>query len=200
MVSGCEKADIALVIDSSGSIQEGGNNWARMKTFTQELVNRLDISVTRVRVGAVQYGGNANVEFNLNTYSKKSDIVDHLGTMAFLGTKTYTGLGLRYMQNEIFQQSSGDRDDVPNIGIVITDGKSNINEEETKKEADLAKEQGTKIITIGISAKTSISELMDIASNNQSLFIVNNFEVLMQQLDNIVNTICDNPTIELPKG
>ena len=188
------------MIDSSGSIEDGGSTWDRMKTFTQELVNRLDIGVTRVRVGAVIYSGNAAVVFKLNTYSKKSDIVDHLGTLAFLGTKTYTGLGLRYMRNEIFQPNSGDRDNVANIGIVITDGKSNINEEETKTEADLAKDEGARIIAIGITDKINPAELREIASDNRSLITVDNFDVLMEQLDSIISITCQRPTVEPPKG
>lgn len=197
---GCEQADIALVIDSSGSIQEAGNNWARMKTFLQELVSRLDIGPTRVRVGAVKFSGDAYVEFFLNTYSRKSDIKTALGDMTFLGTKTYTGLGLRYMRNEIFQRNNGDREGVPNIAIVVTDGRSNMNEHETKLEADLAKESGIRIIAVGITDQINQMELREIASDRESLITVDNFDILMEQLDNIISITCQKPTDEPIKG
>lgn len=170
-----------------------------MKAFAVALVDRLNIGLTQVRVGAVKYAGDAFVEFYLNTYSRKSDITNHLRDLELLGTKTYTGLGLRYMRNEIFQPMKGDRDRVPNIAIVITDGKSNINEEETKAEADLAKGQGIRMIAVGITDNVNPTELRDIASDDQSLFVVENFEILMQQLDDIARTTCQ-PSDDTTKG
>ena len=171
-----------------------------MKTFTQELVNRLDIGTNKVRVGAVKFSGTAQVEFYLNRYTISSDIQNHLGNMAFLGTKTYTGLGLNYMRNDIFRRDNGDRDNVPNIAIVITDGRSNMNEGETAIEANLAKQANIRIIAVGITDKINLAELRSMASDNDSLITVDNFDTLMQRLDNIISITCQKPTIEPPKG
>ena len=50
----------------------------------------------------------------------------------------------------MFQSQNGDRDDVPNYLYIVTDGNSNINEEETVREATLLRSQGVHIMTVSI--------------------------------------------------
>ena len=42
---------------------------------------------------------------------------------------------MKLLRTEMFTPFNGDRQDVPNFAVVITDGESNINEEETLPEA-----------------------------------------------------------------
>ena len=54
------KADIAFVIDSSGSIKEKNkpgqpDNWETIKLFTVNVVNQMEIGPENVRVAATTY-------------------------------------------------------------------------------------------------------------------------------------------------
>ncbi len=49
--------------------------------------------------------------------------------------RTNTAEALLYLRSEMFTPFNGDRLDVPNYAVVITDGESNINEERTLPEA-----------------------------------------------------------------
>ena len=63
---------------------------------------------------------------------------------------TNTADSIEAMRNEMFTAENGDRPDVRNMAIIITDGVSNINSRRTIPEADLAKEEGIHIYTVGI--------------------------------------------------
>lgn len=53
---------------------------------------------------------------------RKQDVIQALGYTEYIGERTHTASALRRMRTEIFTQQNGDRDDVPNYAIVITDG------------------------------------------------------------------------------
>jgi hypothetical protein len=54
------------------------------------------------------------------------------------------------MRTQIFTSQNGDRDDVPNIAIILTDGVSNVNSRETIPEAERVRSEGIHIYAIGI--------------------------------------------------
>ena len=54
------------------------------------------------------------------------------------------------MYHDMFVEDKGDRPNVPNIGLVITDGVSNRDENLTIPEADNARSRGIMMIAVGI--------------------------------------------------
>ena len=60
----------------------------------------------------------------------------------FLGGRTYTTSALRMLRQAVFVPSGGDRETVPNFAIIVTDGNSNINPEQTIPEAIQARIAG----------------------------------------------------------
>jgi collagen type VI alpha len=49
------------------------------------------------------------------------------------------------MRTEFFSVANGDREDVPDVTIILTDGVSNINGRKTIGEAELARSEGIHI-------------------------------------------------------
>ena len=58
--------------------------------------------------------------------------------------------GINIMHNEMFTIENGDRPDVQNIALVITDDKSMVNSEKTVFESDKAKAKGIHMIAVGV--------------------------------------------------
>lgn len=130
--------DVALVLDLSGSmdmVQE------LVIEFARQIIQRLPISQGRARVGLVSYADTATVNFFLNKYNSREGI---LNAVAFreAGGRTNTQEAIRRAYSEVFTASNGDRNGVDNIMIVVTDGGSNIQQENTAREAATAKQQG----------------------------------------------------------
>ena len=66
----CNIADVAFLIDSSGSIQAVDNQgWQKVKNFAVAVVNEFDIASDRVRIAVVTFSANiGNNIMYLNTY------------------------------------------------------------------------------------------------------------------------------------
>ena len=58
-----------------------------------------------------------------------------LRRISFMGGRTGTSAALRQLRQVMFQSANGDREGVPNIVIIFTDGNSNIQEDRTIPEA-----------------------------------------------------------------
>ena len=87
---------------------------------------------------------------------------------------------------------NGDREDVENIAMVITDGVSNINSRRTIPEAELSRNVGVHIYAIGIGL-TDTRELNAIASlpASDNSFAVNDFDELSGLEKRIFSAICE---------
>ena len=69
--------------------------------------------------------------FYLNTYASKQDVLQSLNYATYEGQRTNTADALNLLRTEVFNLANGDRQDVENYAIVVTDGNSNINERMT---------------------------------------------------------------------
>lgn len=82
-------------------------------------------------------------------------------------------------QRFLYISRNGDRDDAPNVAIVITDGVSNINSRRTIPDAELARDFGIHIYAVGIGLSDT-RELDAIASEpaSENSFNVADFDEL----------------------
>jgi len=87
---------------------------------------------------------------------------------------------------------TGDRPRVPNVAVVLTDGKSTWEANNTIPEATLLKEDGVKIFSIGIGSDINVDELNAIASNPTRPYVyqVESFSDLIVLIGVIVNSTC----------
>ncbi|XP_060103695.1 collagen alpha-6(VI) chain-like [Heteronotia binoei] len=178
------KADIMFLVDSSGSI--GYANFNKMKNFMSDLVNKSDIGLDQVRIGVVQFSGNAKEEFPLNKYSAKSDIIDAIETMVAIEENTLTGQALEFVA-EYFKQSKGSRSSVNKILILLTDGEA---QDEVKTPAMALREGGITIYSVGV-FNANKTQLEEISGKPELVFYVENFDVLEKIEGDIIFGICN---------
>lgn len=123
----CEKpVDLAFVIDISSSIWY--KHFRREISFIHDIVNLLDVGdrPTQSRVAAVSFSNRLKPEFGLGQYSTKEGVLNAINNIAYEGgdaTRTY--LGLEYVHNTIFAPGNGERSNVANVVVVLTDGVTN---------------------------------------------------------------------------
>ncbi|XP_062379556.1 collagen alpha-4(VI) chain-like, partial [Sardina pilchardus] len=183
-------ADIVFLVDSSGSI--GSKNFQRVREFLHSVVYRFNVAPDRVRIGMVQYNGTQRTEFSLNTHQNKTDILEYIDKMPYMRGCTMTGLGLKFILEKLFVESAGSRakEKVPQIAVVITDGKS---EDNVEPFAENLKKQGITIYTIGVK-NADEKQLKEIASAppDQHVFSVSDFTALQGIYQKIVQMLCSN--------
>ena len=69
------------------------------------------------------------------------------------------------MNEEIFQERNGDRPDVLDVAIVITDGKANEREDDTAVEAQRAKDRDIYIIVVGVTSSVDMVSFLSSYKN-----------------------------------
>ncbi|NXV50694.1 CO6A6 protein, partial [Uria aalge] len=180
------KADVMFLLDSSGSI--GDENFRKMKNFTRELVNRIDVGADRMQIGVVQFSDKPKEEFKLNTYSTKRDILHAIERISPLQSTTLTGEALKFML-KYFQASSGSRHAVKKILILITDGES---QDEVGGPARGLRQTGISIYSVGV-FNANKTQLEEISGKRERVFYVENFDILSQINNNLVFEMCSIP-------
>jgi len=113
-------------VDESGSVRT--HDFALMQSFVSALVGRLDIDSGHTRVGLATYSSNVDTAeaFNLGEYSSVADIQSAISSLNYSGGRTNTAAALRYVRTSMLTSAAGDRPDVANVVVVMTDGRSNV--------------------------------------------------------------------------
>ena len=68
------KADIFFVLDASATIK--ARDFEKALKFEEEFVTGLTIGPDDDRVGTITFGDCAQIEFNVSTYSRKSQLFE----------------------------------------------------------------------------------------------------------------------------
>lgn len=187
----CEKAvaDIVFLLDDSGSVRI--KNFNKVKEFTINVVRSLTIDKNQVRVAVMSFSKTAVINFHLNRYNNQKDLIEAIRKIGYRKGSTNTHLALRLL-NTVFQRKYGDRIGVPNIAIVVTDGKSN-NPLSTKIEAGKLQKANVVMFSIGIGKNLRESEMIAMASKptSEHKFTVDNFDVLHSITKKITTKTCE---------
>ena len=142
--------------------------------FCVKLVEGFNVGSGKTRFGFVTFSNWAENIFYLDSYDNIEDMKNAIVAISYVGGSTNTYAGLREMHNTQFVESKGDRPGIPNIAILITDGASNIESEQTIPEAEAAREDGILIFSIGVNAFDSEEEIKLVSSQPQ-LYLRNYF-------------------------
>uniref|UniRef100_A0A668SWK4 VWFA domain-containing protein n=1 Tax=Oreochromis aureus TaxID=47969 RepID=A0A668SWK4_OREAU len=168
--------DLVFLIDSSRSVRP--HEFETMRKFMIDIINTLDIGLNATRVGVVQYSSQVRTEFTLKTHSRLSNIVKAINQIIPLAQGTMTGLAIRYMMNEAFTAEAGDRPKVPNVAVIVTDGRP---QDRVAEVAAEAREKGIEIYAVGV-ARADMTSLRAMASPpfEDHVFLVESFDLIHQ--------------------
>uniref|UniRef100_A0A452IQ66 VWFA domain-containing protein n=1 Tax=Gopherus agassizii TaxID=38772 RepID=A0A452IQ66_9SAUR len=159
--SSASVADIVFLVDESSRI--GIRNFQLTRTFLLKIVNALDIGPNNIRVGLVSYSDEPRLEFTLDTFEDKSDILDYLKILPYRGGRTYTGAAIDFLRKKVFTQEAGSRKNqgVQQLAVVITDGQSF---DDFVEPASKLRHHGVAVYAVGTKNTSESSQLVKIAS------------------------------------
>lgn len=152
------RVDLVIAMDESGSAIL---DFRTMKKFVKGLTSRFAVSHSSTRVAVVTWSTETTLEFDFNEYINNEGVEDGIDSIRYSGGWTATGDALHYIRTNLFNMSSMD---AQKILFVITNGKSNRQTYEPEDEAQLMKDDGIEIFTIGIGGDVDHAELELIAS------------------------------------
>ncbi|ESO97266.1 hypothetical protein LOTGIDRAFT_69761, partial [Lottia gigantea] len=85
-------SDVIFVLDESSSIDN--RDFKKQLKFVQDVIKMFDIGPKKTQIGVVTFSDLPTVEFYLNTYKKKKDVLKAVGRVVYSGGNTYTNLAL----------------------------------------------------------------------------------------------------------
>ncbi|KAF5901764.1 matrilin-4 isoform X1, partial [Clarias magur] len=185
--------DLVLLIDGSKSVRP--QNFELVKQFVNQVVDQLDISAHGTRVGLVQYSSRVRTEFPLSMYKTKEEVRAAVMKVAYMEKGTMTGLALKHMVQNSFSEAEGARTatrNIPRIGLVFTDGRS---QDDITEWAKKAKDAGITMYAVGV-GKAVEDELREIASEpvENHFFYTSDFTAIHQLAENLKLNVCPGAT------
>uniref|UniRef100_A0AAQ5XKZ1 VWFA domain-containing protein n=1 Tax=Amphiprion ocellaris TaxID=80972 RepID=A0AAQ5XKZ1_AMPOC len=168
--------DLVFLIDSSRSVRP--HEFETMRKFMIDILNTLDIGLNATRVGVVQYSSQVRSEFTLKAHAKLENMVKGINQIIPLAQGTMTGLAIKYVMNEAFTAEAGDRPKVPNVAVIVTDGRP---QDRVAEVAAEAREKGIEIYAVGV-ARADMTSLRAMASPpfEDHVFLVESFDLIHQ--------------------
>ncbi|XP_028446288.1 LOW QUALITY PROTEIN: collagen alpha-3(VI) chain-like [Perca flavescens] len=189
--------DVVFLLDGSDGTRTG---FPAMRDFVQRQVEKLSVDDTKDRVSVVQYSRDPAVQFYLNTYKTKGEILDTVRALRHKGGRPLnTGAALQYLRDNVFTASAGSRrlEGVPQVLILLSGGKSS---DSVDAPASALKQLGVLAFAIGTRSSDS-KELQTISHDASSALSVSEFTELpsiQQQLQSSVDSVVIDVTPELP--
>lgn len=112
--------DLVFVLDASTKVTR--SNFLAMKDFVKDFLFMADIDTGKARVGVMIYSAEAHVQFQLNTYQSKPEVLRAIDAIPYRSGSRNTAAALKSVRTEMFSPSHGDRGAAPNVAILISAG------------------------------------------------------------------------------
>lgn len=185
----CDKDfDLSFVIDGSGSIEQAGKgNFKKVKDFVKRIIGGFNIGEDKTHVGAVIYSSSQYVKkvFGLDSYFNLASLERAIDKIPYPSGGTFTGKAITLATTDIYT-SSKDRSDIPNVCIVITDGKATDSIDGASR---TLRSKGTTIIAIGVGQNYDEAELIKMAGSRSNVYTAD-FSDLGTVIEDIKQSAC----------
>lgn len=178
-----------FIIDSSSSIFP--NKYVRQLEFLENIAGALDVGpfLNQSRIGVISFSDEPRLEFTLNQYTEKSELIAAIRRINYLSGGTNTAAAIQLALETMLNKESGAREEAKDIIIVITDGES-FSESETKASAQKARDMGIFVLAIGVGGNVNVKELNLITGNPELVYRVLKFEDLRDITEALINKTC----------
>jgi len=178
--------DICFIVDSSNSV--GHRNFDTKLEFMAGLVEDLTRGDMDHRFCLIRYSTSVSTIFSLNRYNDAKDVTHAIRSASYVFGSSNTAGGLR-QAIDMFTPAFGDRSSAENIAILITDGDSNHNHQDTIPAAEDLRAKGVRVIGVGIGLR-DFKEINAVASSQQDVFKVRSFAELDAMKRNVEEGTC----------
>lgn len=168
------KRDVIFLIDGS---YDSGTGFEEIRGLIEKIVESLNLEESRDQVAVVQYSRDATVNFYLNSYSSKNDVLNSIGTMRHkLGRPLNLGKALTFVKDNVFAASVGGRSAelVPQYLYVFSGGRS---DDDVRGPAQSLRENGIKTICIGTTNADTL-EMQTVSFTPAHFLFVKHFDHL----------------------
>ena len=193
---------MGLVLDASGSI--GNKTYVSVKTFATDLLKQFQLSESETHAGVIVYSTVPKLVIKMNEFYDLEKFSTALSDRTpwpprevkldpeWMGGFTRIDLALTLARKKLFTAANGDRRDVRNALIFLTDGEQKPQAQYSLEHyANPLKKDKVHMIAVGF-GKALKSELTKIASGPEFvLSYKGGVEVLKEAVGEIVQKLCN---------
>jgi len=183
---------VVFVLDNSISLHRNVEIES-IRSFTTRVVEFLDIGLTRSLVGLMYFSRDARVVFDLQKYRSKHALISALREIDYPKEKGTRLIPVLHLLNATaHNRSMGFRPDYPNIGIILSEGRSKDSINALQKEAKkFHMQQLFKMFAIGV-GNVDKDQLETITDDPSKVLLVDNLdEPALAQLEyNLSRQLC----------
>lgn len=189
------KMDLGFVLDASGSV--GLVNYQLQLNFTAELLRQMNVGENKTHVSIINYSSGAEILTWLNKDYSLHEKLQLLANATYFSGGTDTALGLQ-KANMTFSYENGRRpleEGATPVIFVITDGVSN-DRLATISAADVLKESGILVVSVGVGSGPNLDELHAICSipATENYFAISDYASLKRKLNQFTARSCTEPS------
>jgi len=185
--------DIVVVVDSSSSVKT--ENWAPQMNFVKQVVSIFDVGINKTRIGVFRYNKliDSDTEIKLSDATNNEDLLASIDKIPYNGSGTRTGQAIQYALDAHLSADYGNRPDIDDFVIVITDGKS---QDDVIVPSNALRNSPAMVFAVGVGLKPNgIKTMNEIAGAPEYAFnVVGGFSALQDTVGSISDllkgTIC----------
>jgi len=180
------KVDLVFLIQSSGKM--GFGDWKKTISFMKYVTHAFDVSSSESRVGLIVEGNTFHVVLDFNRIAEKTLLLALAGLIPIPFGDLKIGKGLKDVEDLVINPSG--RDNIPDVVIVLTDGKS---VDDVEKPAKSLQDSGAEIYAIGLGDNISLGQLEEIASFPSTKYVYHgDYKDVVQIANQVVAQIYDH--------
>jgi len=190
--------DLTFIIDSSGSINFADDSrWNMLREFVVNVTSQLEIGPDATQVAVVRFSNRSQIVVPFSRDQQKTTLLHTVRHMSYSGGRTNLNDALNRTWSEVYADGSGARPFASDLAIIITDGEDNvptINSPLTIQNAVRCRQNGIRLIAVGITETISPERLLRIVSSPGDLYNVSDFDVLWKMTPILRQQICPPST------
>ncbi|MEQ2191313.1 hypothetical protein XENOCAPTIV_026362 [Xenoophorus captivus] len=161
-------------------------DYNKMKEFMKSVVNKSFVGQNEVHVGVMQFSSAQRLEFPLNRYFTKKEMITAIDGMNQIGGGTLTGGAISEV-SQYFDPARGGRPDLQQRLVVITDGEA---QDEVKAPAEALRAQGVLVYAIGVE-EANTTQLLEISGSPDRMYAERDFDALKDLERQVSLELCD---------
>lgn len=186
-IADSKTSDVVFLIDGS---HDSRNGFEEIRTFIQRIVETLNVSSGGDQIAVVQYSRVPTVNFYLNSYSSKSDVLSSIRTMKHkMGQPLNLGKALEFVRENVFAPSVGGRraDSVLQYLFVFSGGRSG---DDVRASAQSLKDNSIKTFSFGTKNADTL-EMQTLSHTPAHYFFVPSFDNLQSTYASVTARLGD---------
>ncbi|XP_046695527.1 integrin alpha-X-like [Silurus meridionalis] len=177
--------DAVILFDDSQSIRN--EDFIKMINFIKDVIR--SFTNPRAQVAVAKFSSRVSAVFQFENFAADRNADNLMSSITHSQGDTYTPSAIRFVLEEMFQESVGMRNNSQKLLIVVTDGKSNDKNDNFKSVIDLANKRGVTRFAIGVGEEYSREELEQIASDPRYVFETPSFSSLSSIVSQLTERI-----------